>query len=108
HWAEEPLLDLLERLVRDVRGPLFLIGTARPEFLDTRRAWGAGMRNASQLWVEPLSAVDSVRLLDELPATAVPDAVRDVVVSRAEGNPFFVEELIGTLSDRGVLERDGD
>jgi hypothetical protein len=36
----------------------------------------------------------------ELPAT-----IRDVVVERAEGNPFFVEELVATLIDQGVLER---
>ena len=53
HWAEEPLLDLLERLVRDVSGPLFLIGTARPELLEARPSWGGGLRNASLLWLEP-------------------------------------------------------
>ena len=41
HWAEEQLLELLERLVRDVRGPLLLIGTARPELLEQRPGWGA-------------------------------------------------------------------
>ena len=44
-------------------------------------------------------------MVDELLAASLPESLRDVIVERAEGNPFFVEELIGTLIDRGVLER---
>jgi class 3 adenylate cyclase/tetratricopeptide (TPR) repeat protein len=105
HWAEEPLLDLLERLARDVHAPLLLMGTARPELLERRPAWGGGRRNASLLWLEPLSSEDSARLIDEELAGALPERLRSLVVERAEGNPFFAEELIGTLVDRGLLER---
>ncbi len=106
HWAEEPLLDLLERLTRDVRGPLLLLATARPEVLDARAAWGGGRRNASMLWLEPLEQRDSSLLLDRLLAAELPRRLRDVVVERAEGNPFFVEELVGALIDSGVLVRE--
>ena len=41
HWAEQPLLDLIERLGRDVRGPMLLLTTARPDFMDLRSAWRA-------------------------------------------------------------------
>jgi class 3 adenylate cyclase len=104
HWADDELLDLLERLVRDVQGPLLLLGTARPELLDRRAAWGAGRRNASLLWLEPLSAAQAAEMVGQLLASELPPAVRSVV-ERAEGNPFFVEELVATLIDRGVLER---
>src|SRR5215211_4043489 len=105
HWAEEPLLDVLERLARDVHAPLLLLGTARPELLERLPAWGGGRRNASLLWLEPLSSEDSARLVDEELAGALPERLRTLVVERAEGNPFFAEELIGTLVDRGLLER---
>lgn len=105
HWAEEPLLDLLERVLREVRGPLLLLGTTRPELLDRRPAWGGGRRNTSLVWLEPLSESDAARMLDELLASALPKRLRDVIVERAEGNPFFVEELIGALIDQGVLAR---
>lgn len=105
YWAEEPLLDLLERSAREVHGPLLLIGTARPELLEHRPAWGGGRRNASLLWLEPLASDESARLVDEQLAGALPAELREMVVERAEGNPFFVEELIGTLIDQGVLER---
>jgi hypothetical protein len=104
HWAEEQLLDLLERLVRDTRGPLLLIATARPELLERRPGWGA-RGHSTTLDVEALSTEDAVRMLDELLGGTLPSGLREVVVQRAEGNPFFVEELLGTLIDRDLLER---
>ncbi|MGH2920524.1 MAG: ATP-binding protein, partial [Gaiellaceae bacterium] len=103
HWAEQELLDLLERIVRDGRAPILILGTARPELFDTRPGWGAARRGSSTLFLEPLTSNDSARMIEELLATEVPARLRDVVVERAEGNPFFVEELIATLLDRGLL-----
>jgi class 3 adenylate cyclase/tetratricopeptide (TPR) repeat protein len=105
HWAEEPLFDLLERILRQVNGPLLLLATARSDLLDRRPAWGGGRRNMTILGLEPLSTDDASHLLDELLTADLPAPIREVVVSRAEGNPFFVEELVGSLIDAGVLER---
>jgi class 3 adenylate cyclase/energy-coupling factor transporter ATP-binding protein EcfA2 len=104
HWAEEQLLDLLERLVRDTSGPVLLIATARPELLEQRPGWGARVPGAN-LELEALSAEDAVRMMDELLGGTLPIELREVVVHRADGNPFFVEELLGTLIDRELLER---
>jgi class 3 adenylate cyclase len=105
NWAEDDLLDLLERLVRDVHGPLLLTGTARPELLDRRPSWGGGRRNSSLLWLEPLTNDETQQLLRQLLAAELPDELRAALVNRAEGNPFFVEELVSTLIDHNVLER---
>jgi class 3 adenylate cyclase/tetratricopeptide (TPR) repeat protein len=105
HWGDDELFDLLERLARDVAGPLLLLGTARPELLDRRPDWGAGRRNASRLWLEPLSAEEADQMVAELLSAELPQRIRDVV-DHAEGNPFFVEEVVATLIDRGVLARD--
>ncbi|MCY7399850.1 MAG: AAA family ATPase [Nocardioides sp.] len=107
HWAEEPLLALLERLLRDVPGPLLLITTTRPELLDTHPTWGRG-RNAATVWLEPLSGQVTEKLCHRLLGITLPAALRDVVLEKAEGNPFYVEELLATLMDRGLLVRDGE
>jgi class 3 adenylate cyclase/tetratricopeptide (TPR) repeat protein len=104
HWAEEQLLDLLERLVRDAHGPLLIIATARPELLEQRPGWGSRTHGMT-VPLEALSSEDAVRMLDELLGGKLPTGLREVVVKRAEGNPFFVEELIGTLIDRQLLAR---
>ncbi len=104
HWAEPALLDLLEGALHDARGPLLVLATARPELVHTRPTWGRG-READTLWLEVLSSSDAARMVDELVPAVLPAAVRRVIVERAEGNPFFVEELVRTLIDQGVLER---
>ena len=71
HWAEPDLLDLLERLATDVRGPVMLVATARPEVVELRPTWGLGKRNATVLWLDPLSVAAVSQLLEEkLPSTA--------------------------------------
>src|SRR5439155_8877822 len=57
---------------------------------------------ASQLRLEPLSRVEAATMLREL-AGELPDRVRELVLDRAEGNPFFIEEALASLLDRGVL-----
>jgi class 3 adenylate cyclase len=105
HWAEEPLLALLEAGLQDVDGPLLVLGTARLDLVRSRPAWTGRGRTTETLWLEPLSATDTTRMLDELIPAELPQAVRDVIVQRAEGNPFFVEELVRSLIDQGVLKR---
>ena len=108
HWAEPDLLDLLERIVSDARAPLVVLATARPDMLETRPAWGAAKRNSTVLWLGPLPADAAARMVDEMLSAALPEDVRRSVVERAEGNPFFLEELIGELVDSGALvEADG-
>ena len=98
HWAQPDLLDLLEQLVSEVVGPLLLICTARPELLDARPSWGR-RREATTLWLEPLDPRDAARLVEDTPV-----GVRHIVLERAEGNPFFLEELIACIDEAGDLD----
>ncbi len=104
HWAEPPLLDLIERIGRDATGPLLLLATARPDFAAGRTGWG-GRVDSETIWLEPLEADAAGSLVDSLLASELPGEVRDLIVERAEGNPFFVEEVLESLIDAGVLER---
>ena len=100
HWADDDLLDLLDTIVAHVNGSLLVLATARPEALERRPAW-----NRHALILDALPPAAAGRLLDELLGVELPALLRDLVVGRAEGNPFFVEELLATLIDRGVLAR---
>jgi hypothetical protein len=105
HWADDELCDLLELIVARVEGPVLVVATARPEFLERRPQLCGARRNTSSLPIETLPPTGTRELLAGLLGAEPPDSVRDLVVARAEGNPFFVEELLATLIDRGVLLR---
>jgi predicted ATPase len=100
HWAADDLLDLLKVVVAHVEGPLLVIATGRPELFDRHPLW---KRDAVVLDV--LRPAEAGLMLETLLDTDLPASLRDVVVERAEGNPFVVEELIATLIDHGVLTR---
>ena len=101
HWAQEPLLDLLERVLDEVDGPLLVVGTARPELLEARPSWGC-RRDAATVWLEPLSGPEALALLDGLGAGDLGEELRGGLLERAEGNPFFLEELLAGLHDHAL------
>jgi class 3 adenylate cyclase len=102
HWAGDELCDLLQMLAGRVAGPVLLVVTARPELMDQRPRWPAG-----ELLVRlgALPAAEAEQLAGALLGSDCPAPIRELVAERAEGNPFFVEELIATLASRGVLAR---
>ncbi|MEO6463841.1 MAG: AAA family ATPase, partial [Candidatus Eisenbacteria bacterium] len=106
HWADDRSLDLINMLVREnVKLPLFVLCMARPSLYERRPQWGEGQRFHERVQLEPLSQLSSRRLVRELlkKVPEVPPALRDLVVDRADGNPFYIEELIRTLIDDGVI-----
>ena len=81
-----------------------MIVTARPELLDQRPGWA---RRRGRRWCawRLCRATQSQELIGALLGSDCPAPIRELVAGRAEGNPFFVEELIAMLADRGVLAR---
>ncbi len=59
HWADEGMLDLIEHLARWMRGPMLLVCLARDELLDRRTGWGGGRRNATSIYLDPLSDTET-------------------------------------------------
>ena len=105
HWADDDLLDLLDSLVSQVDAPILVLVTTRPELLGRRPSWQGASESRTGVSLEALPATDAAEMLRELLGCEPPASVRDAVVARSEGNPFFVEELLATLIDRGVLAR---
>jgi tetratricopeptide (TPR) repeat protein len=108
HWAEPTFLDLIEYLAdRIVGAPVLLIGLARPELFERRPGWSVGQANASLLRLEALTTGSSHELLDELDGSdALPEPLRDRILDAAEGNPLYIEEMLGMLVDEGHLMQD--
>jgi class 3 adenylate cyclase len=108
HWGDPALLDLLEDLAARAIGPLLFVCPSRPELSARRPGWGSGSRNHTAVALSPLTPKDSERLVGLL--LAIDDlspTVRGRILERAEGNPFFLEEIIRHLIDEGLLEHRG-
>ncbi|HYN86096.1 MAG TPA: tetratricopeptide repeat protein, partial [Pyrinomonadaceae bacterium] len=106
HWADDGSLDFVAHLARECAdAPLLILGFARTDLLERRPAWGEGMANHARLTLQPLTRRESRQLVEEIlrNAQSIPHALRELVVSAAEGNPFYVEELIKMLIDERVI-----
>jgi hypothetical protein len=109
HWADPAMLDLLEETADRVEGPVLFVCPARPELTDRRPEWGGGKRNYSSIFLDPLTSEDSERLVGLLLAVEdLPASLRRRILERAEGNPFFLEEIIRQLIDAGGIVREAD
>ena len=101
HWAEEPMLNVIEHVARSVRdAPLLIVCVTRPELLELRPSWGGGNLRAAAIELAPLNAEESERLADGLqPEGGLPAGQRAVVLEKAEGNPLFLEETVRMLAE---------
>jgi class 3 adenylate cyclase len=106
HWADDSSLDLLALVVERLPDiPLLVVGAARPELWERRPNWGEGQEAYSRLELKPLSKGASRSLVLEILQNVpeVPEAVQQLVVEGAEGNPFYAEELVKMLVEDGAI-----
>jgi class 3 adenylate cyclase/predicted ATPase len=111
HWADDSSLEAIEYLLRACdQLPVLFVALARPTLFERRPAWSIEPPMHTRLWLRPLTEEESRRLAIELLRRApdAPDALIDLVVSRSEGNPFYLEELIKMLIEDGVIVADDD
>ncbi len=109
HWAEDQLLDMLERLLARTDGPLLLVATARPEFAEAHPGFVGGREDASSVSLRPLTPDQGERLVAGLLSEAeLPAGLKHDILATAEGNPLFVEEIVRRLVDEGGLVRVND
>jgi len=102
-WADAGLIDFVESILEWSKNfPLLIITLSRPELMERRASWGAGLRNFTSLHLEPLSSGAMRALLDGF-VHGLPSDASDQVLARAEGVPLYAVETIRMLVDRGVL-----
>jgi predicted ATPase/class 3 adenylate cyclase len=113
HWADSVSLELLGRLLPlTERVPLLFLCVFRP--LRDHGCWQIRETAArdhehrhTDLRLQPLSPQQSAALVGNLlHVEDLPDELRRRILARAEGNPFFVEEILRALLDEGAIARD--
>ena len=112
HWADPSSVELLLHVLSvAAAAPVLFLLVTRPErdapgwrlVSQAREVVGAG---ALELHLAPLSEGDSQQLVSNLlDIDALPAPVRQLILAKSEGNPFFVEEVLRMLIDRGLIAR---
>ena len=104
HWADTAMLDLIEELADRVDRGVSFICPARPELTSSRPSWGGGKRNYAAIALDPLDERDADTLVRSLlDVEGLPDIARQRILAKAEGNPFFLEEIVRQLVDNGTV-----
>ena len=115
HWADTASLDLLLNvadLVEEV--PLLIVCLLRPDkeapsWATMEKVRGELETRYSEISLDPLDAVHSQELLGNLLYIEdLPESVRNLILNKAEGNPFFVEEVIRALIDSEYIVQENN
>jgi tetratricopeptide (TPR) repeat protein len=104
HWADPSLLDFVEHLAAWTRNhPILIVALTRPELLERRPTWGAGIGSFTALHLERLTD-DAMR---ELLIGRAPDVAQTVVaqtLERAGGVPLYAVEVVRILADTMIAD----
>jgi len=108
HWADPSFVELLRRACLEIPNPAIVLCAYRPTFsLFT----GHQVSNIGKIYhdiqLQNLSLSVAQNMLASLLKTeTIPSDLKNWVQSKAEGNPFYLEELVNSLIESGTLVRD--
>jgi class 3 adenylate cyclase/predicted ATPase len=111
HWIDSETQGVLDTLSDGVASAkVLLLVNYRPEY---RPEWGQ-KTYYTQLRLVPLGRTEAEEFLDELLGTTVGaqqaaplQVLKRLILEKTEGTPFFMEEIVQELVERGVLVHDG-
>ncbi len=109
HWADPSFVELLRHACFEIRQPAILLCVYRPTFsLFTSHQLSSIGKYYHEIQLQDLSLSEAHDMLESLLKTErIPLDLKRLVQSKAEGNPFYLEELVNTLIESDTLIRDG-
>jgi predicted ATPase/class 3 adenylate cyclase len=108
HWADPISLELLDYVARNLGdNPLLLVGIRRPE--GSKPQWD-DLPHHQAIHLKELSEEESRELAESLlRMPSLPPSLETMILERAQGNPFYVEEVVHVLIDQGhLVPEDGE
>ncbi len=116
HWADQSSLELLQSLYRLAQNShIMFLNVMRPNYPETSDRLLEAMHSkypelVTDLILEPLDSHNCRELINNLVDTGkLPAQTTETILNRADGNPFFIEEVIRSFLDEGAIElRDGE
>jgi class 3 adenylate cyclase/tetratricopeptide (TPR) repeat protein len=101
-WADPGLLDFIDYLAQwSRRHPILALTLGRPELLDARPTWGAGLPHFTAMHLDRL-ADDAIDALLASLAPGLTPKVASLIRQRADGIPLYAVEMAHMLTERGA------
>jgi class 3 adenylate cyclase/tetratricopeptide (TPR) repeat protein len=107
HWADPSSIELLQNIITDLRYPVLFLCIYRPPFSLFTSHQAGSIRSYDEIRLQDLSPSDAQDMVGSLLRTdAIPRQLRTFIRDKAEGNPFYLEEVINSLIETDVLIKD--
>jgi class 3 adenylate cyclase/tetratricopeptide (TPR) repeat protein len=109
HWSDTSSLELISQIASAMaNSPVMILGAARPSFSERISHWLKGQPAHQQINLKPLSGKQSRILVTEVlqKVEHIPLEFQELIATRSEGNPFYLEELIKMLIEDGTIDRE--
>jgi class 3 adenylate cyclase/tetratricopeptide (TPR) repeat protein len=109
HWGQPMFLDLLEHLIEWVSAaPVLILALARGELREIRESLTSTRRRATHvIELQPLGEAESRALVSGLlGGQELPEALGERILTRSEGNPLFLGEMMRMLVDEGAIRHE--
>ena len=106
-WADDPSLDFITYLAEvNADVPLLMVSLTRPMLFERRSQWRTDDATHQRIDLAPLDKGVSRLLVNELlkKLPEIPQALREMIAGGADGNPFYMEELVRMLVDQGAID----
>jgi len=115
HWADTSSIELIESLFNLAEKQLVVfLNVFRPDYTETsERVRSHAMENHStcyhEVYLDPLDEKHGAELITNLlQSTGIPYAIKEQIIQRSGGNPYFIEEVVQSLIEQGaVVLKDG-
>ena len=101
HWADSASAELIEKIIGSaVKLRLLVLTTRRPDYSPP---W-LGLSAVTAVSLRPLATTEIRQLVEKrLGIDALPESLARQVTDKADGNPFFAEEIVTYLIEHGTL-----
>ena len=115
HWADSLSLDLISLLMETLTlAPVLLLCVYRPEH--EHKSWHLATiasqkcpERYTEIHLRELTPQQGRRLVESLlTIDRLPASVKELILEKSQGNPFFVEEVIRSLINAGMIYQEGD
>ncbi len=107
HWADPSFIELLQKTLADLRYPVIFLCIYRPQFSLLTSHQAGSIRSYNEIRLQDLSPSEAQDMVGSLLRTdSIPRQLRTFFRDKAEGNPFYLEEVINSLIETDVLIQD--